>query len=131
MKGRLRTTTKQRPAGERVRSYRGIALPANLRDTWEEHLWMTGVDAAYRRGGWRMRASTLAAWLRSGELVDVAVTVRGRWTRVALVVGSAPGSHMGLWRTRLGSLHGWNYRIGSLRRCVTVLVHTRKETERG
>lgn len=130
MTARFRTTTKQTPGGARVRLYRGIPIPDKLRGTWEEYLWMTGVDAAFQRGRWRMRAASVAAWLRSGELVDVAVTVRGRWIRVSLVVGSAPGSNMGLWRTRAGALHGWNYRVGSLRRCVTLLAHTRKEASR-
>lgn len=131
MSTRFRTATRRTADGQRVRLYRGIPIPDTCRDTWEEFLWMKGVDEAFQRGCWRMRASSLAAWLRSGELINVAITVRGRWIRVALVVGSAPGSHMGLWRTQLGDLHGWNYRIGSLHRCVTALAHTRKETDRG
>lgn len=131
MSTRFRTTTRQAAGGKRVRLYRGIAIPDSCRDTWEEYLWMKGVDDAFRRGFWRMRAASIAAWWKSGELVDVTATVRGRWMRVALVIGTAPGSHMGFWRTDLGALHGWNYRIGSVRRCITVLAHTRKVAGRG
>jgi hypothetical protein len=51
----------------------------------------------------------------------------GRMFRVYAVVGQAPGSHMGLWKTRMPAdgLTGWNYRTGSIRRCLTVLAHTR------
>lgn len=50
----------------------------------------------------------------------------GRWVRFGIYLGSAPGSHMGFWRTRCDSLCGVNYRIGSLRCCVTILVHWRR-----
>ena len=53
------------------------------------------------------------------------VTVPGRWFRAAAFFGQAPGSHMGFWRTRAYGLCGWNYRAGTIRRCVTVLLHTR------
>jgi hypothetical protein len=53
-----------------------------------------------------------------------------RMFRVYAVVGQAPGSHMGLWKTSLPAdgLAGWNYRVGSIRRCLTVLAHTRSLT---
>jgi hypothetical protein len=116
-----------------VTTYRGIPIPPDLRDTWEQHLWRSGVDAAVKRGIVRTRVATLVERLRRGELLDLTVTIRGRWFRVAAHVGAAPGSRMGLWHTDMGSwlpggaVHGWNYRIGSLRRCLTLLAHTRPE----
>jgi hypothetical protein len=57
---------------------------------------------------------------------DFNLTIRGRWWRTAAFYGEAPGSHTGFWRTRAYSgLRGWNYRVGTLLRCLTVLVHTR------
>lgn len=53
----------------------------------------------------------------------------GRWLRAGVFYGEAPGSHMGLWRTNTGGsnpVHGWNYRIGSIARCLTLLAHTRR-----
>lgn len=58
-------------------------------------------------------------------LWNLRFTARRRWWRTAAYYGDAPGSHMGFWRTDHRGLKGWNYRIGSLARCVTVLVHTR------
>ncbi|MDJ0342250.1 hypothetical protein QMK19_03490 [Streptomyces sp. H10-C2] len=59
-------------------------------------------------------------------LINRSVTVRGRWFRVAAFYGDAPGSHMGFWRTSTGTVRGWNYRVGKVKRCVTVLAHTRR-----
>ncbi|MCU1614520.1 MAG: hypothetical protein JWO98_2060 [Frankiales bacterium] len=58
---------------------------------------------------------------------DVKVQTRRRWYRLAAYLGEAAGSHTGLWRTSTGpgGPHGWNYRVGSVRRCLTVLAHTR------
>jgi hypothetical protein len=58
-------------------------------------------------------------------LWDIHFTVRGRWWRTAAFYGDAPGSHMGFWRTDYCGLRGWNYRVGSFARCLTVFVHTR------
>lgn len=58
-------------------------------------------------------------------LWNVRLTVRGRWWRTAAYYGLAPGSHMGFWHTDYCGLKGWNYRIGSFARCLTVFVHTR------
>ena len=58
-------------------------------------------------------------------LWNLRVTIRGRWWRTAAYYGDAPGSHMGFWRTDYCGLRGWNYRVGSLARCLTVFVHTR------
>lgn len=58
---------------------------------------------------------------------DIKVETPRRWYRLAAYFGEAPGSHMGFWRTRTGfsgGLQGWNYRIGTLHRCLTVLAHT-------
>lgn len=60
------------------------------------------------------------------ELLNVRCTVRGRWFRAAVYWGSAPGTHMGFWRTDTGTLKGWNYRVGRLDRCLTALVHTKR-----
>lgn len=56
---------------------------------------------------------------------DIVVETSRRWVRIAGYFGEAPGSHMGLWHTDTGRVHGWNYRIGSIRRCLTLLAHTR------
>jgi len=50
-----------------------------------------------------------------------------RWARVGAFWGTPPGSHIGLWRTRMRSVHGWNYRVGRRYRgpCLTLLAHTR------
>jgi hypothetical protein len=50
-----------------------------------------------------------------------------RWVRFGAFLGEAPGSHMGLWHTDTGTVHGWNYRIGDITRCVTLLAHTRTD----
>lgn len=60
------------------------------------------------------------------RLWDLRITARGRWWRTAAYLGDAPGSHTGFWRTNYHGLRGWNYRTGSLARCLTVLVHTRQ-----
>jgi hypothetical protein len=66
-----------------------------------------------------------AAAVPQRTLWDFHVTVRGRRWRTAAFYGDAPGSHMGFWRTDAFGLRGWNYRVGSLARCLTVFVHTR------
>jgi len=58
-------------------------------------------------------------------LWDRHLTMRGRWWRAAAFYGDAPGSHMGFWRTDYRGLRGWNLRVGSLARCLTVFVHTK------
>ena len=66
---------------------------------------------------------------RSAELLNLAHTFFGRrWVRVAAYYGSPPGSHIGFWRTRAGTVHGWNLRIGKryVGPCLTLLVHTRQ-----
>ena len=64
---------------------------------------------------------------RSGFQIgcSLRITLPGRWFRVAAFLGEAPGSHMGFWRTRAYGLRGWNYRVGTIGRCATVLLHTR------
>jgi len=60
-----------------------------------------------------------------------AVEAFGRWVRVGLFVGEAPGSHMigknfTAWRTRVDDLRGVNIRFGWWPKpCVTMLLHTR------
>jgi len=63
-----------------------------------------------------------------------AVEALGRWVRVGVFYGEAPGSHMmgkhaEFWRTNVGygtGLYGWNLRLGWWPRpCVTMLLHTR------
>lgn len=58
---------------------------------------------------------------------DVVVTAFGRWIRVALYIGSPPGSNIGIWRTRAGELTGVNVRVGRryIGPCLTAFVHTR------
>lgn len=107
-------------------TYRGVPIPGHFRDTYESYLWHAGVNAAAKTEFLRLRFGTLADKWRRGEPVDVRCTVAGRWYRFAICFGSAPGSNMGLWHTDTGTVHGWNYRVGSLRRCVTLLAHTRK-----
>lgn len=61
---------------------------------------------------------------RGGDLV---VRLFGRWVRFAAYYGTPPGSHIGVWRTRMGEMVGINLRVG--RRYVgptlTTFVHTR------
>ena len=51
-----------------------------------------------------------------------------RWIRFGAFYGEPPGSHIGLWRTRVDNLRGVNLRIGKryLGPCFTVLAHTRR-----
>jgi hypothetical protein len=57
---------------------------------------------------------------------DIVVTVLRRWIRFAAYYGEPPGSHIGFWRTRWGTLSGWNLRVGRryVGPCLTVFVHT-------
>lgn len=59
--------------------------------------------------------------------VFVVVQRPTRWWRAALILGTPPGSHIGLWRTRWGELRGINYRIGRryIGPCLTVFLHTK------
>jgi hypothetical protein len=60
---------------------------------------------------------------------DVRLITNQRWFRFAAVIGLAPGSHKGLWKSSggfSGGLVGWNYRVGPLNRCLTVMAHTRR-----
>lgn len=64
------------------------------------------------------------------KLWDFHWTIAGRRFRVAAHYGDAISNRRGLWRTRVCDLYGWNLRVGSLRRNVTFLLHTRR-VERG
>jgi hypothetical protein len=64
-------------------------------------------------------------WFDFQKGCGLRLTLPGRWFRVAVFYGTPPGSHMGFWRTRVDTLRGWNYRVGTIRRCATVLLHTR------
>jgi hypothetical protein len=59
----------------------------------------------------------------------VVFTTRRRWLRLFAAYGTPPGSHIGLWRTDTGTVHGWNLRIGRryVGPCLTLLTHTRPE----
>lgn len=74
-------------------------------------------------GHWQVRNE------KNGTDVEACIVfvIPGRWVRLGAFLGEAPGSHMGLWHTDTGTVHGWNYRIGSIGRCVTLLAHTRKD----
>jgi hypothetical protein len=63
---------------------------------------------------------------------DIVVETFGRWIRGALYVGTPPGSHIGLWRTRTGTVGGLNLRVGRryIGPCLTVFIHTRSLRER-
>ena len=58
---------------------------------------------------------------------DARISGSRRWVRLALYIGTPPGSHIGFWRTRVADLRGWNLRIG--RRyagpTLTLMLHTR------
>ena len=58
---------------------------------------------------------------------DVRLSGPDRWVRFGVFYGTPPGSHIGLWRTRVDDLRGWNLRVG--RRyagpCLTMLAHWR------
>lgn len=85
----------------------------------QRHFRLLGHDRRHPRGSFEACA---------------AVETLGRWVRVGLFYGEAPGSrmmgkHIAVWRTDVGygtGLHGWNLRVGRWPRpCVTVLLHTR------
>ena len=61
------------------------------------------------------------------ELWNVTFTIAGRWFRLFAAYGTPPGSHIGFWRTRYGTLSGWNLRVGKRYSgpCLTLLAHTR------
>lgn len=63
---------------------------------------------------------------------DVVVAGHGRSVRFAVYVGQPPGSHIGFWRTKWGTLSGLNLRVGRRFRnpCVTMFVHTWTEQGR-
>lgn len=50
------------------------------------------------------------------------------WIRLAAYYGRPPGSHIGLWRTRVDPLYGLNLRIGKryVGPCLTMFVHFRR-----
>jgi hypothetical protein len=52
--------------------------------------------------------------LDDGIEATLVIETSRRWYRAGLVIGQAPGSHMGFWRTRPGDFPGWNYRIGDI-----------------
>ena len=56
---------------------------------------------------------------------EIVVYAAGRRTRFGAFYGTPPGSHMGFWRTRAYGMNGLNYRIGSFRRSLTFLLHSR------
>ena len=47
-----------------------------------------------------------------------------RWVRVAAYFDSPPMLRRGFWKTRQ-RVCGWNYRIGSARHALTLLIHYR------
>jgi hypothetical protein len=58
---------------------------------------------------------------------DIRFYGRRRWVRLAVYWGVPPGSHIGLWRTDTGTVHGWNLRIGWRHRStIEGFCHTRK-----
>jgi hypothetical protein len=59
---------------------------------------------------------------------EIVLTTRRRWVRLFATYGEPPGSHIGLWHTNTGTVHGWNLRIGRryVGPCLTLLAHTRK-----
>ena len=65
--------------------------------------------------------------------VELKITSPRMWPqkmlRVGGVVGPAPGSHTGYWRTRAGTVRGHNLRIGSPYApvCLTLFAHWRRE----
>jgi hypothetical protein len=59
----------------------------------------------------------------------IVITTRRRWYRAGAWFGIAPGHHKGLWHTP-GRVHGWNLRVGSLHKCLTLLGHTRPRDDR-
>lgn len=80
------------------------------------------VDGWWARG---RRTPSLDYGNRGAALV---VRLFGRWVRLGVAVGSPPGSHIGFWRSRMGSgMAGWNLRVGKryIGPCVTAWVHTR------
>lgn len=60
--------------------------------------------------------------------MDLHLTIFGRWFRFAIIRGSAPGSHMGLWRTNYYGIYGWNFRHGTLAKCTTYILHTKRKS---
>lgn len=75
--------------------------------------WPLTIEPQFRRGHEHTGAGIIVRHPRSRY-----------WVRVHASYGFAPGSHWGLWRTRLDDLRGWNFRFGrSLNQCVTLLAH--------
>lgn len=66
--------------------------------------------------------------LTDGFEASLVVRVGRRWVRVGAFYGPPPGSHIGLWRTRSGTLRGLNVRLGRryVGPCLTLIAHTRK-----
>ena len=66
-------------------------------------------------------------WHPDQKGVSITAEWPRRWLRFAAYYGQPPGSHIGVWRTDTGWVHGWNLRVG--RRIVgptlTFLAHTR------
>jgi hypothetical protein len=58
---------------------------------------------------------------------DLRLARHDRWVRAGVFYGTPPGSHIGLWRTRVDDLRGWNLRIGCRYTgpCLTLLLHWR------
>lgn len=70
---------------------------------------------------------TAEAVRETGQVrLDLRAEWRRRWVRAALIAGTPPGSNIGFWRTRMGAMRGWNFRVGRRYRgpCVTALLHT-------
>lgn len=63
---------------------------------------------------------------------DIKIEGSRRWVRLAAYWGEPPGSHIGLWHTDTGTVHGWNLRIGRryIGPCLTLFVHTRRVATR-
>ncbi len=74
-----------------------------------------------------IRVKTHAQRLPDGFESDLVLQTDGRWLRLGAFYGTPPGSHIGLWRTRWGSVRGVNLRVGRryIGPCLTLLIHTR------
>lgn len=57
---------------------------------------------------------------------EIVFTTRRRRLRLFAAFGTPPGSHIGLWHTNTGTVHGWNLRVGRryVGPCLTLLAHT-------
>ncbi len=76
-----------------------------------------------------MRISTIGGSYIGGTgwQRDVRVETANHMARAFACYGTPPGSHIGLWFTRAGTVRGINLRIGRryVGPCLTMLVHWR------